>query len=120
MKRRRSHLHFLEDILTAMGKIQRYTEDLDRDSFEDNELVVDGVIRNLEVIGEAAGNIPESVRSRHPDVPWKKMIGLRNIVAHEYFGIDLGIVWEIATRNIKETKAVVESVLEAYRVEKGE
>ena len=117
MKGKRSHLHFLEDILTAMGKIQRYTDTLNRDTFETNELVVDGVVRNLEVIGEAARNIPESVRSRHPDVPWKKMIGLRNIVAHEYFGIDLGIVWEIATRNIEETKAAVESVLEQYRVE---
>ena len=75
---------------------------------------MDAVIRNLEIIGEAAKNIPMRIRDKYPEVPWKRMIGLRNIVVHEYFGIDTHIIWRIAIYNIPETKP---SILSMYKNE---
>lgn len=93
-----------------MEKIERYIKSLSYDEFTQNEIVIDAVIRNLEVIGEASTNIPEDVRKKYPAVPWKRMIGLRNIMIHGYFGIDLGIIWEIITRNLPETKPLVKNM----------
>lgn len=108
---KRTYKMFIEDILEAMNKIERYIKDLDYEEFARNEMVVDAVIRNLEVIGEASKNVPESVRERYSEIPWKRMIGLRNIAIHEYFGIDLSIIWEIITKNIPETRSMIEKLL---------
>ena len=74
---------FLYDILECIEKIEKYTKDMDFDDFVKNDLVVDAVIRNLEIIGEAVKNIPEDFRSKYPDIPWKKIVGFRNIVIHK-------------------------------------
>lgn len=91
---------YLQDILTAMSKIQRYIKNLDFNSFEQNDLVVDAVIRNFEIIGEAAKLIPESLKQQHPEVPWQKMYRLRNLMIHDYASIDYHIVWKIATEHL--------------------
>jgi uncharacterized protein with HEPN domain len=110
----RSYKLFVEDILEAMDKIDRYTEGLTSDSFAESEMVIDAVVRNLEVIGEASRYIPEDVRDKYPDIPWKRMVGLRNIVIHQYFGVDLSIVWEVVSRNLPETRpTLVEMLVEA-------
>lgn len=114
---RRTYKLFVEDILEATEKIKRYTRGLTYETFVKNEMVVDAVIRNLEMIGEASRNIPEDVREEYPDIPWRRMIGLRNIVVHEYFGVDLGIVWKIATSNLPETKAKIAAMLKRVDVE---
>jgi uncharacterized protein with HEPN domain len=101
---KRSYRLFVEDILTSVDKIENYISDLYYDDFIENHMVVDAVLRNLEIIGEAANNIPDEIRNKFSNIPWKKMIGLRNIVAHGYFGIDMTIIWEIITKNIPETK----------------
>ena len=111
--KRKNHKLYLEDILEALEKIQRYVKDLTYDTFVKNDMAVDAVIRNLEIIGEAARNLPEAVRNGHPDIPWKRMIGLRNIAVHEYFGVDLSIIWEVVTKNQPETKAEIVEVLES-------
>jgi len=103
----RSYRMFAEDILEAMDKIERYTRGLTYETFVKNEMVVDAVMRNLEIIGEASRNIPEDIRGKYPDIPWKRMVGLRNIAIHKYFGVDLGIVWEIITRNLPETRPMI-------------
>jgi len=110
----RKHRLFIEDILESMRKIERYIENLNYNEFEKNELIVDAVIRNLEVMGEASRNIPEDIRNKHIDIPWKRMIGLRNIATHEYFGIDLSIIWEIITVNLPETKPKIELMLKDF------
>jgi len=104
---------YLADIIEAMAKIQRYTDGLTFESFAANEMVVDAVNRNLEIIGEAARSIPESIRNSNPQIPWQRMIGLRNMVIHEYFGIDLSIVWEIVRVNIPDTRPLIEAMLKA-------
>jgi len=105
---------FIEDILEALHKIERYIRGLTYETFARNEMVVDAVIRNLEIIGEASRNIPKDVRGTYPEIPRKRMIGLRNIAIHEYFGVDLDIIWEIISRNLPETEPVIAEMLEGF------
>lgn len=116
--RRRTYQLFVEDILEAMDKIERYIKGLTYEMFVKNEMVIDAVLRNLEIIGEASGNIPEDTREKYLDIPWRRMIGLRNIAIHKYFGVDLGIIWEIITRNLPETKPKVTAMLKSFDEEK--
>ena len=109
--KKRPAVIFLEDILQAIKKIEKYTNDLNYERFRSDEKSVDAVIRNLEIIGEASKNIPSELKDKFPQIPWKKMMSLRNIVAHEYFGIDLRIIWEIASKNLPEVKSRIEQVL---------
>ncbi len=110
--KRRDHKLYVEDILQSMDRIERYTRGQTFERFRRSEMVADAVIRNLEIIGEAARSIPQEVRQRHPDIPWTRMIGLRNIAIHEYFGVDLGIIWEIVRRNLPETRSKIVALLE--------
>ena len=84
------------DILTCIEKIQEYTKGLTYDQFRDDAKTVDAVIRNLEIIGEAAGYIPETIQERYPDLAWMEMRGMRNIMIREYFGVSLPIIWRTA------------------------
>ena len=91
---------YLEDILISMTRIMEYIENMDFRKFKMNYMVVDAVVRNFEIIGEASKNIPEEIQIKNPEIPWKKMYGLRNLISHEYFGIDYEIIWEISTANL--------------------
>ena len=86
----------------AMERIARYCTGLDFDAFCLNELVVDGVVRNLEIIGEAAKKVPLRVQQAHPALPWSQMYRMRNRISHEYFGLDLATVWRIATEHLPQ------------------
>ncbi len=103
---------FLQDIIHSMDKIERFTRGMTDDDFEDNELVIDAVIRNLEIMGEAARNIPDSIRANYPHIPWKRIVGLRNIVTHAYFNVDLTIIWQIVVVNLPETKGDIQAMLD--------
>jgi uncharacterized protein with HEPN domain len=83
---------YLEDIRDAIGKVKRYTTGLSREAFEKDEKTIDAVVRNLEIIGEAVKIIPESTRLAHPNIEWKRIAGLRDILAHQYFGVDIEII----------------------------
>ncbi len=74
------------------------------EDFENDERTVDAVIRNLEIIGEAARNIPDEFRNKYSDIPWRRIVGLRNVVIHEYFGVDLENIWEIIVNDFTEFK----------------
>jgi uncharacterized protein with HEPN domain len=94
----------LEDIWEATKKIERFMAGLDRDAFLQDDRTVDAVVRNLEIIGEAAGRLPEAFRSTHPDIEWRRIVGLRNRIVHDYFGIDLEIVWAILEQELPGLK----------------
>lgn len=108
---KRSYRLFVEDILESVDKIERYVKGISYDNFVENEMIIDAVIRNLEVIGEASKNIPENIREQYTTIPWRRIIGLRNIMIHGYFGIDLSIIWEIITKNLPETKPSIVEML---------
>src|SRR5690349_19288731 len=109
MPRREPRL-LIEDMLAAMRKIDRYTSEMDQDMFRKDEKTVDAVVRNLEVLGEAARHLPENFVARHPDVPWRQVTGLRNRIVHDYFGLDLDIVWQAIRHDLPRLKARLEKV----------
>jgi uncharacterized protein with HEPN domain len=98
---------FLTDMLEAIEKIERYITGLTFEQFEGSDMVVDAVVRNLEIIGEAARQIPPDLRDQYPEIDWTRVVGFRNIVIHEYFDVDVEIVWTIATQRLSELKAVL-------------
>jgi uncharacterized protein with HEPN domain len=82
------------DILTCIAKIRRYTKGYTFDDFQGDEKTIDSVLRNLEIIGEAARQIPADVKATDPEIPWAEMLTMRNIVIHEYHGVNLSIIWQ--------------------------
>ncbi len=94
----------VEDILAAIGKIEGYTRGITRDAFLADDKTIDAVVRNLEIIGEAARRMPSEFVTAYPGVPWQQIAGLRNRVVHEYFGLDLEIVWQIIERDLPQLK----------------
>ena len=109
MKERTSKIYF-EDIITFINRIESYIQDLNFENFKENQLVIDAVIRNLELIGEASKNISSEIRKKFSNVPWSEMIGLRNLATHGYFKIDLTIIWDIITKDIPENKQSIHNI----------
>ena len=107
---KRDPLVLLEDILLAIQKIGRYTSKMDHEAFLRDELVIDGVARNLEIIGEAVRQLPEEFRRVHSQIPWTQIAGLRNRIVHDYFGLDLEIIWEIIQHDLPELERQVRAV----------
>ena len=91
---------YLDDILEAIGQIHEYTASLDYGMFARDRRTQDAVVRNLEIIGEAAHRLPESTRAGAPDIEWRKIVGLRNILTHEYFGVSLPVVWDVVQNKL--------------------
>ena len=91
----RDYKLYIQDILDSIKKIQTYTKGVSKDKFTKNSLIVDAVARNLEIIGEASKRVPSDIKKQIPDIPWKKIVGLRNMLIHEYSGIDKEIIWDI-------------------------
>ena len=92
-------------MLERIERIASYVAGFDRDAFLSDPKTADSVVRNLEVIGEAAGRLPAAFRERHQEVPWGRIVGLRNRVVHGYFDVDLELVWEIVRVELPELKA---------------
>lgn len=98
----RNYQLYIEDMKKSCEKILRYTADFDFEKFRKDELVYDAVLRNLEIIGEAAKNIPNDIRNSFPNVEWRKVSALRDVISHAYFGLDDVILWEIIQTKIPE------------------
>jgi uncharacterized protein with HEPN domain len=107
---KRDPLVLLEDIILAIQKIRRYTSQMDHDAFLRDELVIDGVARNLEIIGEATRQLPEDFRRVYSQIPWTQIAGLRNRIVHDYFGLDLEIIWEIIQHDLPEFEKQVRAL----------
>jgi uncharacterized protein with HEPN domain len=90
----------VEHILEAIGKISRYTAGLSEEAFASQDMAVDAVIRNFQVIGEAARHVPEDVQARYPEIPWSLMQGMRHILVHDYFSVKLDVVWRTAQQSL--------------------
>lgn len=105
----------LRDILDAIAAIERY-RDRDKAALEQDELLQVWFLRHLQIIGEAAGALPEGVRALASDIPWSDIIGMRNVLVHGYFEIDTDIVWDAATRDVPAMKPAVERLLRKLEV----
>ena len=92
----------LEDMLEAARRIEEYVGSMTEKEFYSDTKTFDAVIRNLEVIGEAAKNIPREIKGRNLGIEWKKIAGLRDVLIHEYFGIDEEIVWDVVKNKIPD------------------
>lgn len=103
----------LAHILESALMISRWLMAVAKDRFFEDELLQEAVIRRLEVIGEAAKNVSPELKERHPEVPWKEMSGMRDVLIHEYFGVDLEQVWETATQDVPELARQIRAILQA-------
>lgn len=101
----------IDDILSAIDKIGRYTSDMSGESLAADEKTLDAVLFDVAVIGEAARNVPEDVVARSPQIPWAAMRDMRNIVVHEYFGLDLDRIWSTATTSLQSLREEIERLL---------
>ena len=101
---------YLQHIHDAISRIVSYTTG-GRDAFLASPQAQDAVIRNLEIIGEAVKHLSAELRQRHPDIPWKRIAGMRDEMIHEYFGVDLTIVWNVVEQHIPPLRQMVDSLL---------
>lgn len=106
---------FLEDIFEAANKVLRYTNGMSLEAFRSDELVFDAVVRNLEIIGEAAKHLPKEVQERMPDVEWSKAAAFRDVIAHGYFGLNVHIIWDVTRNKVPAISKSVEILLTQLR-----
>ena len=100
-------------IVEAIEKIAEYTRGMSFDEFSRDNLTADAVARNLEIVGEAARNVPQAFKDDHPEVPWREMNAIRNVVAHQYFHIDLGIIWDTVQNNLPPIASALRNIVES-------
>lgn len=107
----RDYKLYLDDILQAIKKIEKYTKGFNLERLKREDLIIDGVTRNLGIIGEAVKNIPLNIKEKYSDIEWKKIAGLRDILTHEYFGMDLEVVWDIIKNKLPDLKKKISHLL---------
>ena len=108
----REYEDYLRDILDAMEKTQEFIKNLTYEQFAEDDKTVFAVVRALEIIGEATKKVADSIRKEYPDVPWQDMAGMRDILIHAYFGVDIRTVWLTVTEKIPHVKPLIQQILE--------
>ncbi len=109
----REYKLYLSDILEALERIQEYTKSMTFKDFAKSNITIDAVVRNLEVIGEAARKLPSETKSKSPEVEWHKIVALRNILTHEYFGVNKQIVWDVVQNKLEPISKACKNLLES-------
>ena len=107
----------IEDMWEATRKVRRYVEGMTDEEFKKDERTTDAVVRNLEIIGEAANRLPEDFKLQHADVEWTQIVGLRHRIVHQYFGVDLDIVWHIVQRDLQVFEQALQRIRESLNHE---
>lgn len=101
----------LQDILEAIAKIEKYAQ-RGKTAFEKDELIQNWIVNHLQIIGEASRTLTPEFRDQHPEIPWSDIIGMRNILVHDYFGIDTEIVWSVVEESLPTFKQLITAMLQ--------
>ncbi len=109
---------YLNDIIEVIDDIQNFTENISFKDLENDKKTLYAVIRCLEILGEAVKKIPKNVKERYPDIPWKNMAGMKDVLIHDYFGVDVETVWLTVNEKIPHIKPIVEKMLKELNDEK--
>ena len=112
MANKRSLLLYMEDILVSIQNIENYVNDITEQEFRTNQEKQDAVIRRLEIIGEAVKKIPENIRGKYTEVPWRQISGMRDVVIHEYFGVSSPLIYKTATSDLSLLKEAIIKLIE--------
>lgn len=102
---------YLTDVMNAILEVEEFTNGMSYDAFVADKKTANAVIRSLEVLGEATKHIPATFRHKHADIPWSKMAGMRDVLIHDYMGVDLKTVWKVAQERLPEIKPLIEDLV---------
>jgi uncharacterized protein with HEPN domain len=105
---------YLQHILDAIAKVETYLEGIDESAFNQNTLIQDGVIRQIEILGEAAKHISDVLRAKYAHIPWQDIAGMRNKLIHDYFGVDIEKIWLTAVEDLPALKDEIKKILGAF------
>lgn len=108
----RDHTLYLKDILAAIDSIEKFIAGMDLETFQEDDKTASAVLRKLEIIGEAVKQIPDEIRQKYSQVPWKEMAGMRDKLIHFYFGVDYRLVWKAITERLPEVKRTIQKILQ--------
>ena len=113
----RDYRLYLQDILAAMIDAQKFVEGMDFDAFTADDKTVSAVVRKLEIVGEATKNVPETIRQKYPQVPWRQMAGMRDRLIHGYYDVNYSVVWEVVTELIPPLQPIIKQILKDLEVD---
>lgn len=116
-KIRKDNLVYVDDILSALKKINKFCKNVSKNDFMKNELLMDAVVRNLEIIGEASSKLTAPFMKKHKEIEWRKIIGMRNRIIHAYDTVNFEIVWDVVQEDLPALKGKLEKILSSHKIE---
>lgn len=117
IRRFRDYIDYVQDIYDAIEEVEWFLEGMALEDFVKDKKTINAVVRSVEVIGEATKKIPKSIKEKYPNIPWKKMSGMRDKLIHEYFGIDIEILWKVAVGNVPSLKPTIYNILKELNIQ---